>query len=36
MTATAIPSQQTATRSRGGALGNVLGKVKKLFSGVST
>ena len=31
MTATALPSQQTATRSRGGAFGNVLGKLKKLF-----
>ena len=31
MTATALPSQQTATRSRGGAFGNALGKLKKLF-----
>jgi raffinose/stachyose/melibiose transport system permease protein len=31
MTATALPSQQTATRSREGAFGNVLGKLKKLF-----
>jgi len=31
MTATALPSQQTATRSRGGAFSNALGKLKRLF-----
>ena len=31
MTATALPSQQTATRSRGGTFSNALGKLKKLF-----
>ena len=31
MTATALPSQETATRSRAGAFSNPLGKLKKTF-----